>query len=365
MKRLIVLVLIVLFLLPSIPAPSLCPLNNIVSRPYYTVTTSPKVKHAKSPVEVEVLYVDPPKPGKPTRTTIAVRYLKDNKVMSSKSYSTNSQGIARFIPQKEGDYSIIAKGRNIRFKVYGPLPSHGSSATNAHTSDKGKAGKSGSSDNAGSNSDTGEAQQNQAGVNSGPECGNDKCEKGESRSNCLIDCARCGDSYCDAIEDPTSCPRDCSRCGDGICDQTESKITCPKDCVTCGDGVCGVNENAENCPNDCKLHSSESAFEWVREDIIQNKFFLVILLIIVILVLFRDDIRDYLPEKKHSRSKPVSPYLSLRNGWSREIEDDREKLKKVISDLLDDGISEKVIRKKLKGSGLTQAEIGRLIKEVR
>jgi len=70
-------------------------------------------------------------------------------------------------------------------------------------------------------------------------CGNNKCEKGETRLNCSDDCPPiCGDGRCEAPETEDSCSKDCasevveyqSVCGDNVCDNDETSDTCPDDC---------------------------------------------------------------------------------------------------------------------------------------
>jgi hypothetical protein len=94
--------------------------------------------------------------------------------------------------------------------------------------------------------------------NAGASCGNGACDSGESVSNCPQDChGTCGDSICNThFENATTCPQDCHSsavCGNGTCETGESATNCPKDCPgTCGDSICNVNfENASNCPQDC------------------------------------------------------------------------------------------------------------------
>jgi len=40
-------------------------------------------------------------------------------------------------------------------------------------------------------------------------------------------------------------------CGDGKCEAGETKENCPNDCIKCGDGVCDKGETSENCVGDC------------------------------------------------------------------------------------------------------------------
>ena len=67
-------------------------------------------------------------------------------------------------------------------------------------------------------------------------CGNGKCDPGETSSNCPGDCvkATCGNGKCETGETPTSCAKDCGGpvCGNGVCETGESTLTCKQDCPT-------------------------------------------------------------------------------------------------------------------------------------
>lgn len=147
-----------------------------------------------------------------------------------------------------------------------------------------------------------------SGGGGGAQCGNGKCEPGESSQSCPKDCktsaagsckgacggqapgggcwcdkactqqgdccadkqlycpttgAKCGDGKCDQGEKQT-CPVDCfgpppSKCGNGKCEKPfESAQSCPKDCSStppkpvCGNGICEAPlESAQSCPKDC------------------------------------------------------------------------------------------------------------------
>jgi len=97
-------------------------------------------------------------------------------------------------------------------------------------------------------------------------CGNGSCrtDLGESCSNCSQDCGQCpetcGNGSCNtgAGETPANCPLDCGGevCGNGSCNagSGENCNNCQADCgvcTGCGDGVCSVGENSTNCPADC------------------------------------------------------------------------------------------------------------------
>ncbi|GEM_PF-4357690 len=85
-----------------------------------------------------------------------------------------------------------------------------------------------------------------------PYCGDEKCQAGETPTNCQPDCGYCGDSICSDAETPESCPKDCSdSCGDGVCAADENSESCLDDCPVCGDGVCGPAEGPAYCPQDC------------------------------------------------------------------------------------------------------------------
>jgi len=45
-------------------------------------------------------------------------------------------------------------------------------------------------------------------------CGNGKCEAGETKENCAIDCIVCGDNVCDKGESYENCPSDCKKPAD-------------------------------------------------------------------------------------------------------------------------------------------------------
>lgn len=116
---------------------------------------------------------------------------------------------------------------------------------------------------------------------SGPVCGNESCEAGETNANCPSDCQAagpvCGNAKCEAGESTSTCPADCKAagpvCGNETCESGESYSNCPSDCpctsdmqcgtgkkcvggvcqtqgttATCGDLVCA---SGENCTMDC------------------------------------------------------------------------------------------------------------------
>ena len=96
-----------------------------------------------------------------------------------------------------------------------------------------------------------------------PPCGNQRCdsEAGETCLLCPMDCGTCrdacGDGACGEGEVCDNCPRDCGdcpRCGDSVCNADETYDSCPEDCFApprCGDGNCTVDENCDSCSSDC------------------------------------------------------------------------------------------------------------------
>ncbi|MFC1686073.1 hypothetical protein ACFLZZ_03570 [Nanoarchaeota archaeon] len=71
------------------------------------------------------------------------------------------------------------------------------------------------------------------------ECGNNKCEEGETTETCEDDCPSkivCGDGTCSGDETTSSCAGDCpltdagDPCGDGVCSSNENNAICAVDC---------------------------------------------------------------------------------------------------------------------------------------
>ena len=108
-------------------------------------------------------------------------------------------------------------------------------------------------------------------------CGDGKCDQGETRENCCVDCGCiggmkcqngkcvkteiCGDEICSIHENYAKCKEDCpSGSKDNYCDKLEDDI-CDPDCSRTGDVDCLCNKNNvcesnfetnANCPEDCK-----------------------------------------------------------------------------------------------------------------
>ncbi len=60
-------------------------------------------------------------------------------------------------------------------------------------------------------------------------------------------------------------------CGNGKCESGETKENCAKDCIVCGDNVCDTGENYENCASDCPKQSD-------------NTFLIIGILIVILLI---------------------------------------------------------------------------------
>lgn len=106
---------------------------------------------------------------------------------------------------------------------------------------------------------------------SGPVCGNNSCEAGETTSSCPVDCKPatvCGNGICESGETTALCAADCPApvvCGDGTCSAGES---CTADCgspVQCGDGLCNGTETLASCPLDCGSSSFTKTMHMYRK----------------------------------------------------------------------------------------------------
>ncbi len=100
------------------------------------------------------------------------------------------------------------------------------------------------------------------------ECGNGKCEEGETCADCPKDCGacktepECGDKACDSGETQENC---CTDCG---CPEDEECISnkCKK-ISNCGNNICDAGENYKNCPRDCPSGSEDGYCDKVKDDI--------------------------------------------------------------------------------------------------
>jgi hypothetical protein len=113
-------------------------------------------------------------------------------------------------------------------------------------------------------------------LGSPPQCGNAKCEQGETKANCPQDCGACATAcvnldcgtvsgcpgkVCGGCGAALKCQNNlCTKgeplCGDGSCDGNETAQSCAKDCAgstkeVCGNGKCETNETTKTCPKDC------------------------------------------------------------------------------------------------------------------
>jgi hypothetical protein len=90
-----------------------------------------------------------------------------------------------------------------------------------------------------------------------------QCQSQECQYGCIMDAdPASGETFMNLVDCGEA--HDCfngggnqnPECGNGKCEQGETGFDCPEDCKPpdepkCGDGECGPAENAENCPKDC------------------------------------------------------------------------------------------------------------------
>ena len=126
-----------------------------------------------------------------------------------------------------------------------------------------------------------------------PVCGNEKCEYGESYTNCPIDCpfiSECGNNICEEGENASNCAADCvvSDCGNDICDADENYISCPADCFASSkddycsgksDGICDPDCSEEE---DVDCERTSGSYLWLY--ILIGVLIVVIVFVLIISV---------------------------------------------------------------------------------
>jgi hypothetical protein len=213
----------------------------------------------------------------------------------------------------------------------------------------------------------------------GAVCGDGKCEadKYETRANCPDDCTVCGDAVCEGNEDKDSCPDDCLICGDGVCDPeeyTEQGCSCIEDCIVCGDGRCDsmyASETPEKCPQDCGSGPKPVP----KTDFLRDYWWAIAAgaAVLVFLFLKREGLHMYFGrggEKPAKEDKPKKvPDKRPAKGWVRDdakkkaAED--EDVMGIVSELMESGVSDKNIRKKMVEFGLDEDEAERIIEKAK
>ncbi len=179
----------------------------------------------------------------------------------------------------------------------------------------------------------------------GAVCGNGICEsdKMENYENCPEDCSVCGDGRCEGNENKGNCPEDCVICGDGVCDEGEywpGGCSCPEDCIICGDGICDTahGENASGCPEDCKGEEK-------GRDTLGGIIYVLI--------------------GAGAGAGGIAYYIA--RGKKRESEGEGEEsgVEEIISELLDTGVPESRIRKKLLEYGVEDERAREMIEKAK
>jgi len=325
-------------------ASSACPANQPTYGPYRKVEITPKYKYVGQEVSIRIVRVDN-KVETPLRTSVTLEYKGDGiKVLKTFGpYSTNSNGIVKFTPDQPGKYTVKTGSTNpTSFEVR----------------------------------ETSSVQ-----VTEDTTCGNEECEAGESPENCPEDCVYCGDGFCEGNEDKVSCPEDCMVCGDGVCDDAEIGATqcfCAVDCLVCGDGICR-DEYGEHCPADCPHQAVKKAEGTDLVKLLEENWWIIVVVAVALAVFVKRrpiiwKIRSLKSRKKKGKSKytakPSEPIVVGEEApkakvvvkpLTPEVPIEDEEIEDLIAELLDTGVSEKQVKKKLKQFGLEDDEIKELI----
>lgn len=123
------------------------------------------------------------------------------------------------------------------------------------------------------------------------------CNTYENNLNCPDDCKiqkviQCGDSKCEAGETCTNCSKDCgeckveSKCGNGVCNSDENYLKCPSDCSSGStDGYCDSIKD-RICDKDCAGNKDPDCVE-KKSDLVYYIIVMIILLVLLVIIYSR------------------------------------------------------------------------------
>jgi len=321
--RIACLIALILLLLPLAQATSNCPANDPHIGPYNRVEILPKgYKLVDVEFSVKAVRVDgrdeSPLSSRPVKVYY---YTTDTRKTLIESGTTNRQGEYSYTPTQLGKYMVECAGKAPRFEVKRLLDDP---------------------------------------TDFGAVCGNGICESGkmEDNENCPADCTVCGNAICERDEDKENCPDDCIICGDDVCDPPEytpDSCSCVEDCIICGDGVCDLAHD-EVCPKDCGGEE-----EPPEPGGLESYWWVIIIVIIAVSFLFgkrRGEGEDPKAKKKGKVEKKA-------NKKKKGQAEDDEEVEEIIQDLMDNGVSDKRIKGKLKEFGLDAKEAEKLVEKAK
>ncbi len=333
-ERIPCIIALSLFVLPLAQATSTCPANDPHIGPYNRVEILPKgYKLVNEEFTVKAVRIDE-RVEKPLsgRSVKIFYYTTDTREELVASGSTNSRGEYKYTPTKLGRYKVECASKAPTFEVKRLLDDP---------------------------------------TDFGAVCGNGICEddKMEDAENCPADCSVCGNAVCEPGENKESCPDDCVICGDGVCDDPEIGATqcyCAVDCIVCGDGICR-DEYGEECPEDCG--GAAEAEEGADQGLLEAYWWVFAIggVVGVSLVIGHlrgwpgggEDEGDEAGKKKQKKKKQKSGKKAV------VAEKDDEDVREIIQELMENGMSEKRIKGKLKEFGLEGKEAEELVKEAK
>lgn len=323
----LVLTLAVFVLLPVATATSACPANDPNIGPYNKITILPLgYKLVGEEFTIQAVRVEKKVETPISGRSVKIYYFQDGtRKTLMETGSLNSKGEYDYTPTQLGRYQVETAGKAPLFdvkKLYDQPTDFGAV------------------------------------------CGNGICEedKLETRENCPDDCTVCGDAICQGNEDKENCPDDCIICGDGVCDDAEywpGGCSCTIDCIICGDDFCDASygENSTGCPQDCE----DEVIQGPTIDILGEYWWLIVIIVIVGAVyILREkllDVVDKIKRRGKRKKRTKKKKIKEEKGVVEEDEDIHE----IILELMDTGISEKNIKKKLKEFGVEADEAERLI----